>query len=81
MVNKDIILEAIFSNKTVLHKFIASVMQLLTTNNKQNAAHFTSGLYKDKYIAKKSKAANEKRYKDKKYTEKQSFYNNDNIII
>jgi hypothetical protein len=41
-------------------------MQLLTTNNKQNAAYFTSGLYKNKYVAKKSKITNKKRYKNKK---------------
>ena len=34
IVNKDMILEAILSNKTALHKFITSVMQLPTTNNK-----------------------------------------------
>ena len=56
-------------------------MQLPTANDKQNAAYFTSKLYKDKYTAKKSRAANKKRYKDKKYTKKQSFYSNDSIII
>ena len=34
IVNKNIILEAILSNKTTLRKFIASVIQLLTANNK-----------------------------------------------
>jgi hypothetical protein len=81
IVNKDIILKAILSNKIILHKFIASVIQLLTTNNKQNAAYFISGLYKDKYAAKKSRATNEKKYKDKKHVEEQNFYNNNNIII
>ena len=75
------ILEAILNNKTALYKFITSVIQLLTADNKQNAAYFTSRLYKDKYTAKKSKVANKKRYKDKKYTEKQNFYNNNSIII
>ena len=74
-------LEAILSNKTTLYKFIASVIQLLTTNNEQNAAYFTSKLYKDKYIVKKPKAANKKRYKGKERAEEQSFYNNNRIII
>ena len=56
-------------------------MQLSTANNKQNTAYFISELYKDKYAAKKSKTTNKKKYKDKEYTEKQSFYNNNNIII
>ena len=64
------ILEAIFSNKTVLYKFITSVMQLPTADNEQNAAYFTSKLYKDKHAAEKSKAANKRRYKDKEYIEK-----------
>ena len=75
------ILEAILSNKTTLHKFIASVMQPLTADNKQNAAYFTSELHKDKRVAEKSKAANKKRYKGKECVEEQSFYNNDDIII
>jgi SNF2 family DNA or RNA helicase len=33
IVNKDIILEAILSNKTILYKFITSIIQLLTANN------------------------------------------------
>jgi len=69
IVNKDIILEAILSNKTALRKFIASVIQLLTANNKQNAAYFTSKLYKDKYAVKKPKATNKKRYKGKERVE------------
>ena len=81
MVNKDIILKAILSNKTILRKFIASVIQLLTTNNKQNATYFTSKLYKDKYMVEKSKATNKKRRKGKERAEEQSFYNNDHIII
>ena len=56
-------------------------MQLLTANNKQNAAYFTSKLYKNKCAAKKSKATNKKRYKGKEYTKEQSFYNDNNIII
>ena len=32
-------------------------------------------------MAKKSKTANKKRYKNKEYTEKQSFYNNNSIVI
>ena len=56
-------------------------MQPLTANNKQNAAYFISELYKDKYAAKKSKAANERRHKDKEYVKEQSFYNNNSIII
>ena len=74
-------LEAILSNKTILRKFIASIIQLLTANNEQNAAYFTSKLYKDKYIVKKSKAINKKRYKGKERVEEQSFYNNNCIII
>jgi hypothetical protein len=56
-------------------------MQLLTTNNKQNAIYFTNKLYKNKHAAEKSKTANKKRYKNKKHTEKQNFYNNNSIII
>ena len=67
MVNKNIILKAILSNKTVLCKFITSVIQLLTADDKQNAVYFISKLHKDKYTAKKSKAANKRRYKDKEY--------------
>ena len=81
IINKNIILKAILSNKTVLYKFITSVMQPPTTNNKQNTAHFISGLYKDKHTAKKSRAVNKRRYKDKEHIKEQSFYNNDNIII
>ena len=75
------ILKAILSNKTTLRKFIASVIQPLTANNEQNAAYFTSKLYKNKCAAKKSKAANKRRRKDKKRAEEQSFYNNNSIII
>ena len=81
IINKDIILEAILSNKIVLHKFIASVIQLLTANNKQNAIYFISEFHKDKCTAEKSKTANKRRYKDKKYIKEQSFYNNNSIII
>ena len=81
IINKDIILKAILSNKTILYKFITSIIQLLTTNNKQNAIYFINKLYKNKYTAKKSKAINKKKYKNKEHTEKQSFYNNNNIII
>ena len=75
------ILEAIFSNKTVLYKFIASVIQLPTANDKQNAVYFISELYKDKHAAKKSKTTNKRRCKDKERAEKQSFYNDNSIII
>ena len=64
------ILKAIFSNKTTLYKFIISVIQLLTADNEQNVIYFISKLYKDKRAAKKSKAINKRRYKDKKYAEK-----------
>ena len=74
-------LEAILSNKTILRKFIASIIQLLTANNEQNAAYFTSKLYKDKRAAEKSKAANKRRRKDKERVDKQSFYNDNSIII
>ena len=74
-------LEAILSNKTILCKFIASIIQLLTADNEQNTTYFTSKLYKDKHAAKKSKAANKKRCKGKEYIKKQSLYNNNNIII
>ena len=70
IVNKDIILEAILSNKTILCKIITSIIQPLTANNEQNAAYFTNKLYKDKHIAKKSKAVNEKKYKGKEYVKK-----------
>ena len=33
IVNKDIILKAIFNNKTILYKFIASIIQLSTADN------------------------------------------------
>ena len=64
------ILKAILSNKTALCKFIASVIQLLTADDEQNAVYFISELYKDKYVAKKSKATNKRRYKDKEYIKK-----------
>ena len=75
------ILKAIFSNKTTLYKFIISVIQLLTADNEQNVIYFISKLYKDKYAAKKFKTTNKRRYKNKKHVEKQSFYNNNSIII
>ena len=75
------ILKAILNNKTTLYKFIASVIQLLTADDKQNTTYFTSKLHKNKHTAEKSKTTNKKRYKDKEYTEKQSFYNNNSIII
>ena len=81
MINKDMILEAILSNKTALRKFIASVMQPPTADNEQNAVYFTSELHKDKHVAEKSKAANKKRRKGKERAEEQSFYNDDGIII
>ena len=56
-------------------------MQLLTANNKQNVIYFISKLYKNKHMAKKFKAVNKKKYKNKKRIKKQSFYNNNNIII
>ena len=74
-------LEAIFSNKTILHKFITSVIQLLTADNEQNAAYFTSKLYKNKRVAEKSKIANKKRCKGKERVKEQSFYNDNCIII
>ena len=81
MVNKDIMLEAILSNKTVLCKFIASVMQPLIADDEQNAAHFTNKLHKDKCVAKKSKTANKKRRKGKERVEEQNFYDNNSMII
>ena len=81
MVNKDMMLEAILSNKTELRKFIASVMQPPTADDEQNAAYFTSELHKDKRAAEKSKAANEKRRKDKERAEEQSFYDDDSMVI
>ena len=75
------ILKTIFSNKTVLYKFIISVMQPLTADNEQNTVYFTNKLYKNKYTVKKFKVINKKKYKNKKYTEKQSFYSNNSIII
>ena len=81
MVNKDIILKAIFSNKTALRKFITSIIQLLTANNKQNAVYFTSKLYKNKHVAEKSKAINKKKCKGKERIKEQSFYNNNYLII
>ena len=81
IVNKDIILKAILSYKTALYKFITSVIQPLTADDKQNAAYFINKLYKDKYTVKKSKAANKKRRKGKERVEEQSFYNNNSIII
>ena len=45
-------------------------MQLLTTDNEQNAIYFISKLYKDNYVAKKSKVINKKKYKGKKYIKK-----------
>ena len=45
-------------------------MQPPTANNKQNTTYFISKLHKDKHAAKKSKAANKKRRKDKERAEK-----------
>ena len=45
-------------------------MQLLTADDEQNAVYFTSELYKDNHMAKKSKAVNKKRYKGKEYVKK-----------
>ena len=56
-------------------------MQPPTANNKQNAVYFTNKLHKNKRTAKKSKATNKRRYKNKEYIKKQSFYNNNSIII
>ena len=56
-------------------------MQPPTADDEQNAAYFTSGLYKDKHAAKKSRAVNKKRRKNKKHIKEQSFYNNNSIII
>ena len=56
-------------------------MQPLTADDEQNATYFISKLYKDKRTAKKSKTINKKRCKDKERVEKQSFYNNNSIII
>ena len=67
IVNKNIILRAILSNKTILRKFIVNIMQPPTAENKQNATYFISKLYKDKHAAKKSKATNKRRYKNKEY--------------
>ena len=75
------ILEAIFNNKTALHKFIASIIQPPTADDEQNAVYFINKLYKDKRAAEKSKAINKRRRKDKERAEKQSFYNNNSIII
>ena len=63
-------MEAIFNNKTILYKFITSVIQPLTADNEQNTAYFTSKLYKDKHAAKKSKTINKRRRKDKEYIKK-----------
>ena len=45
-------------------------MQPLTANNEQNTTYFISKLYKDKRAAKKFKATNKRKYKDKKYIKK-----------
>ena len=63
-------MEAILSNKTALRKFITSIIQLLIADDEQNAIYFINKLYKDKRAAKKSKAINKKRYKNKERTEK-----------
>ena len=81
IVNKDMILKTILSNKTALHKFIASVMQPLTANDEQNATYFTSEFHKDNCVAKKSKAINKKRYKGKERAKEQSFYDDNSMIF
>ena len=81
IINKNIILKAILNNKTKLRKFIISIIQLLTADNKQNTIYFINKFYKNKYTAKKSKTVNKKKYKNKKHAKEQSFYNNNNIVI
>ena len=50
------LLEAMLSNKSKLRKLIASVIQPLNTNNKNNTAIFISQIKKEEYLVRKAQA-------------------------
>ena len=50
------LLEAILSNKTKLRKLIASIIQPLNANDKENTAIFISRIKEDKYLVRKAQA-------------------------
>ena len=50
------LLKAMLSNKTKLRKLIASIMQPLNANNKENTAIFISRIKEDKYLVRKAQA-------------------------
>ena len=50
------LLKAMLSNKTKLRKLIASIIQPLNTNNKENIAIFVSRIKEDKYLVRKAQA-------------------------
>ena len=55
------LLEAMLSNKTKLRKLIASIMQPLNANNKENTAVLISRIKGEKYLIKKAQAINIKK--------------------
>ena len=48
------LLEAILSNKAKLRKLIASIMQPLNANDKENTAIFVSGIKEEEYLVRKA---------------------------
>ena len=48
------LLEAILSNKIKLKNLIASIMQPLNADNRENIAVFINRIKKEKYLAKKA---------------------------
>ena len=54
LVNKDILLKAILSNRAKLRKLITSIMQPLNANNKENTAIFISGIKEEEYLVRKA---------------------------
>ena len=56
LINKDILLEAMLSNKTKLRNLIASIIQPLNTNDKENTAIFISRIKENKFLVRKAYA-------------------------
>ena len=54
LINKAILLEAMLSNKAKLRKLIASIMQPLNTNDKENTAIFISRIKEERYLVRKA---------------------------
>ena len=55
------LLQAILSNKAKLRKSIASIIQPLNTNNKENTAIFMSRIKEEEYLVRKDQAINIKK--------------------